>query len=198
MVFADAKIPVEIVPDGLYKDRSSRDFSRTSGGNPKEYETCDTNPTDPDIPPATRYKRIERWFVFQERDPVAFLTDRRNDGAHEVKAAGKIPAASLVDDSGGGSVAVGVQKLVQPLQSQGATSQMVPSKRVIDPPKFRGLSPKRKKRNTSVEKFTTMWTYSRRFNLQSDGVRLRKIHGNVYSFRGIFHFLFLIIPRELQ
>lgn len=43
---------------------------------------------------------------------VTFLTDRRNYGAYEMKTARKVPAASLVDDAGGGSVAVGVQQLV--------------------------------------------------------------------------------------
>lgn len=68
-----------------------------------------------------------------------FLTYRRNDGAYKVKATGKIPAASLVDNAGGGCVAVSVQELVQPLQGQGAASQVMSTERVINPPKLRGL-----------------------------------------------------------
>lgn len=78
-------------------------------------------------------------FIHSEYGKTAFLTDRRNYGAHEVKATRKIPAAPLVDDAGGGSVPIGVQKLVQPLQRQRTVSQMVLSKRVINLPELYGL-----------------------------------------------------------
>lgn len=79
--------------------------------------------------------------MISNRYCTTYLTDRRNYGADKVKATGKVPAASLVNDAGSGSVAVCVQQLVQSLQGQGATSQVVPPKRVINPPEFRGLCP---------------------------------------------------------
>lgn len=43
---------------------------------------------------------------------VQFLTNRGNDGAYEVKATRKIPTSSFVNDTGRGSVSVGVKKFV--------------------------------------------------------------------------------------
>lgn len=101
-----------------------------------------------------RFDRIscDDLFATDGKNPPRYLTDRGDDGADKVKATGKIPAASLVDDAGGGSVAVGVQELVQPLQGRGATSQVVPSKRVINPPEFRGLSFKRQTLRNNVSR----------------------------------------------
>lgn len=69
-----------------------------------------------------------------------FLTDHRNDGADEVKAARKIPSAALVDDARRRSVSVSVQQFVQPFNRERTTSQMMPSKRVVNAPKLCGLS----------------------------------------------------------
>jgi len=88
------------------ENRFLRDFPNKGNHRNVKRRMHDTIPTDPDT--ADHAVADEQLPAFQIRYCVMFLTDRRNYGAHEVKATRKIPAASLIDDADGRSVAVGV------------------------------------------------------------------------------------------